>query len=82
MAAAFDFRLAAAEVASRHGTSVAAIVGPARQAAVVRARHALMAACRDAGWTDVRIAEALAMDPTSVGHGIRRHRRRCRLKKE
>jgi chromosomal replication initiation ATPase DnaA len=41
---------------------------------ICRPRYAAMAFLKEQGWSGPKIARLFGMDPTSVCHGVRRHR--------
>lgn len=67
------FRAAVVEVSSTTRVPPAAILSDTRVARVVRARDAVVALLRRAGWSSPRIGRALRRDHTSVLAAARRH---------
>lgn len=60
------------ETAKRHGMSVDAIKGHSREPRFVKARHEVMVALRDEGFSLPRIGRILNRDHTTVMHGLRK----------
>jgi len=75
-----------AHIIARHarmgGVSVAAVMGPRRNGALVRVRQAVMAAALERGFSMSEIGRALGgRDHSTVAHGVKVHRSRMKLVK-
>ena len=66
-----------ADVAERHGLTVADLIGPRRLRHIAHPRQEAMFCLRACGWTLPRIGRAIGdRDHTTVLHGIRAHQKR------
>lgn len=73
-----SYRQIMADIAAKHGVTVAAIYGPSgERRRVVPARQETYAVLRERGWSYPKIGALLARDHTTVIYGVRAHKARA-----